>query len=215
MRRGRRDGGSEPLPRVVLADDHGLLLEAFEKLLAPECQVVGTFTDDAALLSAVQSLAPEVIVLDVSMPKVGGLEAARRLKRSMPGVKLIFLTVNEDRDVAAEALRLGASGYLLKASAASELFHAIRVVLEGRRYVTPAVAKSLEEGEDRPRPLTSRQEDILRLLGEGLSMKQVADRLRVTPRTVAFHKYAIMKRRGLRTSAELVKLAIQRGLLSS
>jgi DNA-binding NarL/FixJ family response regulator len=199
--------------RVILADDHGLLLEAFENLLAPECEVVGKFTDGASLLAAAESLVPDVIVLDVSMPGVSGLEAARRLGSSMPNVKLIFLTMHEDPDLAAEAFRLGASGYLLKASAASELFKAIREALEGRRYVTPGVAKRLAMGEERPLPLTPRQEDVLRLLAEGLSMKQVADRLHVTPRTVAFHKYEIMKRRGLRTSAELVKLAIQRGLL--
>jgi DNA-binding NarL/FixJ family response regulator len=200
-------------PRVILADDHGLLLEAFENLLAPACEVVGKFTDGASLLAAAESLAPDVIVLDVSMPGVSGLEAARRLGASMPDVKLIFLTMQDDPDIAAEAFRLGASGYLLKASAASELFQAIREALEGRRYVTPSVAERLASGAEPLSPLTPRQEDVLRLLAEGLSMKQVAERLQVTPRTVAFHKYEIMKRRGLRTSAELVKLAIQRGLL--
>ena len=198
---------------MILADDHGLLLAAFEKLLEPECEVVGTFTEGAALLAAAESCRPDVIVLDVSMPGVGGLEAARRLKAAMPSVKLIFLTMNEDPDIAAEAFQLGASGYLLKASAVSELFTAIREARAGGRYITPAVAKDVSEAEKRRISLTPRQEDVLRLLAEGLSMKQVADRLDVAPRTVAFHKYEIMRRRGLRTNAELVRLAIQRGLL--
>jgi DNA-binding NarL/FixJ family response regulator len=206
---------SSSRPRVVLADDHGLLLEAFEKLLEPEYDVVGKFTDGAALLAAAESCRPDVIVLDVSMPGISGLEAARRLGATMPFVKLIFLTMNEDPDIAAEAFHLGVSGYLLKASAVGELFGAIRDALAGRRYMTAGVARHLAESERQPVPLTPRQEDVLRLLAEGLTMKEVADRLDLTTRTVAFHKYEIMRRRGLRTSAELVKLAIQRGLLST
>jgi DNA-binding NarL/FixJ family response regulator len=205
-------------PRVLLADDHGLLLEAFKMLLASVCEIVGTVTDGRQLLVEAPNLQPDVIVLDMAMPFLNGLEAGRRLKHMIPRTKLIYLTVNQDPDFAQEAFRIGASGYLLKSSAASELFHAIREVLRGRRYITPLIADKLQEqfvrGLDR-KPgalnLTPRQREVLQLLVEGHSMKQVAAILNVTPRTVAFHKYRVMQDYQLNSNADLLRFAIQKG----
>ncbi len=208
-------------PRVLLADDHTLLLDAFRKLLEPECEVVGTVTDGRALLEVGPTLNPDIIVLDIAMPLLNGLDAGRRLRQRMPNVKLIFLTVNEDPELAAEAFRIGASGYLLKNSAASELFHAIREASKGRVYVTPLVAKemvdTLVNGSQRrkhSRDLTSRQREVLQLLAEGRSMKQVATLMKITPRTVAFHKYRIMDELHLKTNADLIQFAIKQGLVA-
>lgn len=202
-------------PRVLLADDHILLLEAFRRLLEPECDVVGTVADGRALLEAARKLVPDVIVLDIAMPRLNGLDAGRQIKRAIPDVKLIFLTVDDDRDLVAEAIRNGASGYLLKSSAASELFLAIREALAGRTYVTPQVRqgvfKSLREAKTRTNPakLTARQREILQLLAEGCAMKEIAGALAITPRTVAFHKYRLMTAHGLKTSADLIRFAIK------
>jgi DNA-binding NarL/FixJ family response regulator len=205
-------------PRVLLADDHKLLLEAFKTLLAPSCEIVGTFADGRQLLAAAPTLNPDVIVLDMAMPLMNGLDAGRRLKQIMPRTRLIYLTVNQDPDFAQEAFRIGASGYLLKNSAASELFHAIREALQGRRYVTPVIAEKLQEqfiqGSYRKpgaSELTLRQREVLQLLAEGHSMKQVAVILKVTPRTVAFHKYRIMQDYQLKSNADLVRFALQQG----
>ena len=130
-----------PRPRILLADDHTILLAAFEQLLSPACEVVGTVTDGRKLLEAAPRLKPDLIVLDISMPLLSGIEACRHLQPKLPDTRWIFLTVNEDPDIAAEALRLGASGFLLKSSAASELFSAIQMAMEGRRYVTPLLTK--------------------------------------------------------------------------
>jgi DNA-binding NarL/FixJ family response regulator len=207
-------------PRVLLADDHGLLLEAFEKLLEPHCDVVGKVTNGRELLAAAPELEPDVVVLDISMPQLNGLDAGRHLKKMLPDVKLIFLTVHEDPDLAEECMRIGASGYLIKGSAASELFEAIRLAVEGETYVTPlssaAVAGSGVTAQARPASskLTPRQQEVLKLLAEGNSMKQVAVLLNLTPRTVAFHKYRVMKEYGLENNAELIQFAIKQGLVS-
>lgn len=205
-------------PRVLLADDHSILLEAFKKLLEPSCEVVGTAVDGRQLLTVAPSQKPDVIVLDMAMPLLNGLEAGRQLKHLMPQTKLIYLTVNQDPDFAAEAFRIGASGYLLKNSAARELFHAIQEALQGRRYVTPLVNDKMEESfiqGSKPTlgavELTPRQREVLQLLVEGYSMKQVADILKVTPRTVAFHKYRIMSEHRLKSNADLIRFAIQQG----
>lgn len=211
--------GSVKRPRVLLADDHMLLLEAFTKLLEPECEVVGTVADGRALLAAAPELEPDVIVLDISMPLLNGLDAGRQLKRTLPDVRLIFLTVNEDPEFAAEAFRGGASGYLLKKCAASELFQAIQRVLQGASYVTPLIRQDVADAQAPRRRktasrLTSRQREVLQLLAEGHSMREAASLLRVTPRTVAFHKYRMMDELGLRTNAELIQFAIKRGIIS-
>ena len=208
-------------PRVLLADDHRLLREAFAQLLAPACEVVGTVADGRALLAAAKKLRPDVAVLDIAMPLLNGLDAARQLKRLMPEVKVIFLTVSEDPDIAAEAFRAGASGFLLKNSAASELFQAIQEVLQGRSYVTPQATEGLVRAFlDGPEPgkqsgeLSPRQREVLQLLAEGHSMKEIGRILKITPRTVAFHKYSMMEQLGIKSSAELVQFAIKQHLVS-
>jgi DNA-binding NarL/FixJ family response regulator len=207
--------------RVLLADDHRLLLEAFEKLLQPDFEVVGTVGDGHALLAAAQELKPDVIVLDIAMPQMNGMVAAKRLREMMPEVKLIFLTVNEDADFASEAMGIGASGYLLKSSAASELFQAIEAALEGKSYVTPMIMQEMVESlatgrqtDEASAKLTTRQREVLQLLAEGRPMKEVANILDVTPRTVAFHKYRIMEELDLKTSADLVRFAIKHSFIS-
>ena len=205
--------------RILVADDHTLLVEAFVKLLEPKYDVVGTAADGRELLIEAERLNPDIILLDLSMPKLNGLDAAHQIKQKRPDAKLIFLTVNEDPGLVAEAFRLGASGYLLKNSAASELFQAIQEVSMGRAYVTPIVAQGMLEsfvqdpGGRTVSKLTPRQREILQLLAEGNSMKQAAAVLNVAPRTVAFHKYRIMKRLGLTSNAELIQLAIREGML--
>jgi len=208
------------LPRVMLADDHTILVEAFRKLLEPYCEIVGTVADGRALLEVAPQLRPDVIVVDIGMPLMNGLEAGLRLKEVMPGVKLIFLTMNEDPDLALEALRCGASGYLLKSSAGAELIRAIQMALKGKSYVTPRISGGLQKAFiNNPRPraqakmLTARQREVVQLLAEGKSMKEVANVLKVTPRTVAFHKYRIMEALSIRTTAELIQFAIKSRIL--
>ena len=205
--------------RVLLADDHTLLLGAFEKLLAPECEVVGTVSDGRELVAAAQRLKPDVIVLDIGMPLLNGLEAGRQIKQLLPATKLVFLTMNEDSDLAAEAFRAGASAYLLKRSATAELMTAIREVINGRSYVTPLVTAGLVGSFMQPQDknplhqLTPRQREVLQLLAEGYSMKQVADMLNVTPRTVQFHKYSMMQQLGIKSSAELIQFAVRQHIV--
>ncbi|HET9371300.1 MAG TPA: response regulator transcription factor [Vicinamibacterales bacterium] len=207
------------MPRVLLADDHALLLGAFEKLLASECEVVGQVADGRALVATAERLKPDVIVLDISMPLLNGLEAARQIKQTLRQVKLVFLTMNEEPEVAAEAFRAGASAYLLKRSAAWELATAIREVMQGRSYVTPLVTEGLVEtlmtpDADKPsHDLTARQREVLQLLAEGRSMKEVADLLDLTPRTVAFHKYRMMEQLRVKSTAELIQYAVKRHIV--
>lgn len=202
-------------PRVLLADDHALLLGAFEALLSSECEIVGTAPDGRQLVSEAARLKPDVIVLDVTMPHLNGLEAARQIKHSLKTVKLVFVTMNEDADLAAEAFRAGASAYLLKRSAASELLTAIREVMQGRSYVTPFVTDGLVEtllNPEKPGPstdLTPRQREILQLLAEGRSMKEAGAVLNLTRRTIAFHKYRMMQQLRVKTTAELIQYAIR------
>jgi DNA-binding NarL/FixJ family response regulator len=199
-----------------LADDHVLLLEAFRALLEPEFEVVGAVTDGRALLAEFSRLNPDVVLIDISMPLLNGLDAGRQLKMQQRSVKLIYLTMNPDPDLAGEALRLGASGYVLKSSAASELTQAIREALRGRSYITPLIARDVVGAliERRGGPeLTVRQREVLQLLAEGRSMKEVGNILNVAPRTVAFHKYRMMEQLKLRTSAELVQFAVKQGVV--
>ena len=208
--------------RVILADDHKMILDALKHLLESEFEVVGTFGDGHALVEGAPALKPHVIVLDVGMPNLNGLSAGQRLKQSMPNVKLIYLTMNQDPDLAAEAFRLGASGYVLKNSAASELVHAIHEALLGRSYVTPLMTKGLVDsfiqnpnrGETHHH-LTLRQKEVLQLLAEGRSMKEAAYILGVTPRTVAFHKYTMMEQLHVKTSAELIQFAVKSSMVSA
>jgi DNA-binding NarL/FixJ family response regulator len=201
-----------------MADDHLLLLGAFKALLEPEFEVVGTVTDGRALLEECSRLHPDVVLLDVAMPLLNGLDAGRQLKAQRRSIKLIYLTMNPDPDLAGEALRLGAAGYLLKSSAAQELKQAIREALRGRSYITPLITSDVVSSLMEPRPpraeLTPRQREVLQLLAEGKSMKEVAAILDLTPRTVAFHKYRMMEQLRLKTSAELVKFAVQQGVVA-
>lgn len=208
------------LPRVLLADDHTLLLDAFERLLSPECEIVGRVTDGRALVAAARQLVPDVIVLDVSMPLLNGLDAGRQIKQAQPDIKLVYLTMIEDPDVAAEAFRAGASAFLLKRSAASELLTAIREVMNRRSYVTPLITQELVGSFLHATPehahrheLTARQREVLQLLAEGQSMKQAAAVLNVTPRTIAFHKYQMMAQLHIKTTAELIKYAVTEHLV--
>jgi DNA-binding NarL/FixJ family response regulator len=207
-------------PRILLADDHTMLLDAFQRLLESRCEIVGTACDGRALIDLAASTRPDVIVLDISMPGLNGMDACAQLRLRMPGVRLVFLTVNEDPDIAAEAIRLGASGYLLKSSASAELFTAIEQALAGEIYITPLVTKGVPLGvflRQAVKPgvekLTARQREVLQLLAEGRAMKEIADLLHVTVRTVAFHKYTIMEHLDLKTSAELVQYALEHGML--
>jgi DNA-binding NarL/FixJ family response regulator len=204
-------------PRILLADDHTLLLDAFRALLEPEFEVVGTATDGRMLIEEFTRLKPDIVVIDVGMPMLNGLDAGRQLKSLQRSVKLIYLTMNPEPDLAREALRLGASGYVLKSSAASELKQAINEALKGRSYITPLITHDvvglLLEPQSRPHELTARQREVLQLLAEGRSMKEVASILDVTPRTVAFHKYRMMEQLHLKTSAELVQYAVKHGIV--
>ena len=209
-----------PKPRVILADDHTLLLEAFEKLLAPECDIVAKVADGRALLDAVRQHRPDVVVLDLSMPLLNGIDAARQIKQEDRSVRLVFVTMNEDPDLAAEALRAGGTAYLLKRSAGSELLTAIREAMKHRSYVTPLVMEGMlgslmhSTGANSPsRQLTARQREVLQLLAEGKSMKEVASVLNVTARTIAFHKYRMMEQLNIKTNAELIQYAIRHHLV--
>jgi DNA-binding NarL/FixJ family response regulator len=204
-------------PRILLADDHQMLLDAFKVMLEPEFDVVGAVTNGRALLEEFARLVPDVVVVDVAMPLLNGLDAGRQIKAQRRSVKLIFLTMNPDPDLAGEAFRLGASGYVLKLSAARELKQAIQEALSGRSYLTPLITKdvvgNLIDRPARMRELTGRQREVLQLLAEGKSMKEAAAILDLTPRTVAFHKYRMMEQLHLKTTAELVKFAVRRGIV--
>jgi len=207
--------------RIFLADDHSLLLDAFSKLLEREYDIVGTATDGRMMLKMVSKLAPDLVLLDINMPNLNGFDAGEKLKKILPDVKLVFLTVNEDPDMVTEAFRIGASGYLLKSSAASELFQAIDAVLNSKTYVSPKIAESMTDAFIK-NPLAHkvhgnlslRQREVLQLLAEGNTMKQVAAVLNITPRTVAFHKYQIMETLDVKTNSELIQYAVKHGFIS-
>ena len=205
-----------PRTRVILADDHVLVLDALKNLLEPEFEVVGTFSNGLALVEGAVKLKPNVVVLDISMPTMNGLSAGQRLKQLMPNVKLIYVTMNQDPDMAAEVFRLGAAGYFLKNSAGSELVNAIRLVARGGSYVTPSLTKDQFgspvqhfKNLKRTNHLTLRQKEVLQLLSEGRSLKEAAFILHLSPRTVAFHKYTMMEHLHIKSSAELIQYAMK------
>lgn len=208
--------------RIILADDHRLMLDALKKLLEPEFEIVGTFENGQTLVEHAAELHPNVIVLDVGMPQMNGLIAGKKLKQELPLVKLVYLTMNQDPDIAGEAFRLGASAYLLKNSSGSELVRAIGEVVRGRYYITPLMTKEMDgsfvqnfKRMKSKNPLTLRQKEVLQLLAEGRSMKEVGFVLNVSPRTVAFHKYAMMDRLHIRNSAALIEFAMKSSLVSA
>jgi len=209
-------------PRVILADDHLLVLDALKNLLEPEFEVVGKFSDGHTLVEEAPKLNPNVIVLDIGMPTMNGLNAGQRLKKLMPGVKLIYLTMNQDPDMAAEAFRLGASGFVVKNSAASELLQALREVVRGGAYVTPIMTKGMVgsyiqnfKRRKSTNSLTLRQKEVLQLLAEGRSMKEAAFILNVSPRTVAFHKYTMMEHLQIKSSAQLIEYAMKSSVVAA
>ena len=209
--------------RILIADDHNLVAELCKRLLERDFDVVGAVSDGRALVRAAGELKPDVIVLDIAMPVLNGLDAGRQVKKMLPGVKLIYLTMNPDAEVAAEAFARGASGYLLKTCAAAEMVLAVRQVLRGKTYLSKTMSrdaidslrwqhKELISEEER---LTDRQREVLQLLAEGKVMKEVGGILHMTTRTVAYHKYRIMEVLGVRSNAELVKYAVRNHMVAA
>jgi DNA-binding NarL/FixJ family response regulator len=202
---------------VLLADDHAIVLEGIASLLRSEFSLVGTVADGAGLIEAACQLRPDIIVTDVAMPGMGGLEALRRLKADASASKVIFLTMHSDAQLAAEALRAGASGFVVKHAAGKELIAAIHTVLRGGKYVPSHLASDVlttlaDRGTSGGRTLTPRQREVASLIAEGRTMKEVAALLRLSPRTVETHKYQIMAALGLQTTAELIRYALEHGL---
>ncbi len=209
-----------PAARILIADDHQLLADACKNLLEPEFLVVGTVADGRHVADAVAELKPDIVLMDIYMPRLNGLDAGEQVKKKNPEIKLIFLTMTLAADVAAEAFRRGASGYVLKQSAGTELLLAVRKVNRGESYLSPLVAKetvtfllSKREPYTEGKRITRRQSEILQLLAEGLSMKQVASEIDVKPGTVAFHKYRMMETLNISTNAELLGYALKHQMI--
>jgi DNA-binding NarL/FixJ family response regulator len=205
--------------RILIADDHRLLADACKNLLEPEFEVVGIVTEGRSLIHSAVELKPDIIILDIYMPQLNGLDAGVQVKHKLPRVKLVFLTMNMAADVAAEAFRRGASAYVLKQSAAEELLLAVRKVQQGFSYLSPLVAKetvmylqSQQKHFSEEKRITERQSEVLQLLAEGMSMKEVASMIDVTPGTVAFHKYRMMETLNIKTNAALLEYAIKRNM---
>ena len=209
--------------RILIADDHNLVAELCKRLLETEFDVVGMVSDGRALVRAAGELKPDVIVVDIAMPILNGLDAGQQVKEILPTVKLVYLTMNPDLDVVAEAFERGASGYLLKTCAAGEMVAAVREVLRGKSYLSKGLSrdaidclrwqhKKLVQEEER---LTKRQREVLQLLAEGKVMKEVGSVLNMTARTVAYHKYRMMEVLGARSTAELVKYAVRNHMVAA
>jgi len=210
-----------PSASVLIADDHQMVAEGCKGLLEPEFRVVGIVTDGRTLVKTAVALKPDLVLLDIAMPHLNGLDAAEQIRQKLPFAKLVFMTMNSAAEVAAEAFRRGASAYVLKQSAAEELVTAIRKVVRGESYLSPLIAKEtvtflIRQGRARGelREITKRQSEILQLLAEGMSMKEVASELDLKPGTVAFHKYRMMEVLGVKTNAELLEYAIKRRMTS-
>jgi DNA-binding NarL/FixJ family response regulator len=208
--------------RVLIADDHNLVAELCKSLLEPEFNVVGTVSNGRELLRASAALKPDVIVVDIAMPVLNGLDAGKQVKEALHTVKLVYLTMNTDPELALEAFDRGASGYLLKTCAASEMVLAVRAVMRGKTYLSPALKekvaclrwehRKMVEEADR---LTDRQREVLQLLAEGKVMKEIGHILNMATRTVAFHKYRIMEVLGAKTNAELVRYALRNNIVAA
>lgn len=207
--------------RVLLADDHRIVAEGLKGILEPEFELVGIVEDGRALVEAVEKLQPDVVVADVSMPLLNGIEAMRQFKKKYKNIAVVFLTMHTDVMYAAEALEAGALGYVLKHSAPSELVTAVSNAFKGRTYITPLLAGALlqfhkqksQETFDESARLTGRQREVLQLLAEGHSVKEIASILGISSKTVEFHKYGMMENLGLKTSAELVRYAVKHGIV--
>ena len=206
-------------PRVLLADDHRVVSEGLKRLLTDDFDVVGMVEDGRALVASAKELRPDVIVADISMPHLSGLDAIAQLKKSDASVKVVFLTMHQDPAYARRALAAGAAGYVVKHSAPAEIVMAVHAALRGQTFITPSLASDVlrhgsEEARDDARQLTPRQREILQLVAEGCSAKEIAARLSISPRTVEFHKYQMMEMHGLHSSAELIHFAIKHGVVS-
>lgn len=210
-------------PSILLADDHSLILEGFRRILEGRYTLLGTASDGRTLLELAKSLEPDVIMLDVSMPLLNGIDAATQIKKLIPHTKLIFVTMHADTDYVRAAFEAGASGYVLKQSAVDELDQAIRAVLAGHQYITPLITKDLLDvflSREALKPsgassLTMRQREVLQLLTEGRTAKDIANILKISSRTVEFHKAQIMDQLRLQSTAELIKYAIAHGIVTS
>ena len=208
------------LRRVLLADDHAIVLEGLRRVLEPDFEIVGEVADGRALVADCARLRPDIVVTDISMPLLNGIEAARQIRKTNRKVKIVFLTMHPDVTYVAEALGAGGSAYVLKSSAGAEILEAIREALSGGIYVTPSIDREvvrvqMERAGRRdhvPTELTSRQREVLQLLAEGRSLKEVAATLNVSIKTAEFHKYRIMNRLGVRTNAELTRYAVKLGM---
>jgi DNA-binding NarL/FixJ family response regulator len=210
-------------PRILIADDHNLVAELFKQLLADDFDVVGTVGDGRAMVRAAVELKPDLIVIDIAMPVLNGLDAGRQVKKMLPKTRLVYQTITADAEVAAEAFAFGASGYLLKTCAASEMKLAIHEVLRGKTYLSKALSrdtvnsirwrrKKLVNADER---LTNRQREVLQLLAEGKVMKEIGVILHMTRRTVTYHKYEIRRLLGVRSDAELVRYAIRNHIVAA
>jgi DNA-binding NarL/FixJ family response regulator len=209
-----------PKPRILLADDHALILEGFRRILEGYYELVGTVGDGRALLEAAKTLQPDIVILDVSMPLLNGIAAAAQLKNICPKAKIIVVTMHADTDYVRSAFEAGASAYVLKRSAVDELEQAIRAVLAGHSYITPLITKELvdvfvSKTSEKSGGLTTRQREVLQLLAEGRTAKEIANLLRITSRTVEFHKGQIMDHLNLQTTADLIKYALTHGIVSA
>ncbi|MDF0666873.1 MAG: response regulator transcription factor [Nitrospira sp.] len=210
-------------PRVLLADDHLLVLEGFRRILEGQYELVGAVEDGRALLDAAEKLQPDIVILDVSMPLLNGIDAAAQLKKICPGTKIIIVTMHADREYIRSAFEAGASAYVLKRSAVDELDQAIRAAVAGHSYITPLITKDmldvfLSTASDTPgetQRLTTRQREVLQLLAEGRTAKEIANILNISSRTVEFHKSQILTQLNLQTTADLIKYALTHGIMST
>ena len=207
-------------PRILLADDHTLVLEGFRRILEGHYELVGTVGDGYALLEAAKTMQPDIVILDISMPLLNGIDAAAQLKKICPKAKIIIVTMHANTDYVRSAFEAGASAYVLKRSAVDELEQAIRAVLEGHSYITPLITKELVDvflatGSEKSGGLTPRQREVLQHLAEGRTAKEIANLMNITPRTVEFHKGQIMDHLNLRTTADLIKYALTHGIVSA
>jgi len=209
-------------PRILLADDHRIVAEGLRSLLEPEFELVGIVEDGRALIAATEKLQPDVIIADISMPLLNGIEAVRQIKKTNKDVKVIFLTMHPDVTYAVSAMEAGALGYVLKHSAASELSTAVRSALKGKTYITPLLegeimlspSKGVQERREESSHLTKRQREVLQLLAEGYLAKEIASTLNISPRTVEYHKYQMMRDVGIKTVADLIRYAIKHNIVS-
>jgi DNA-binding NarL/FixJ family response regulator len=209
-----------PKPRVLLADDHVLVLEGFRRILQENYELVGTVGDGYALLAAAKSVQPDIVILDISMPLLNGIDTAAQLKKICPTAKIIIVTMHAGADYVRSAFEAGASAYVLKGSAVDELEQAIRAVLRGHSYITPLITKELVDvylstPSEKPKGLTPRQREVLQFLAEGRTAKEIASLLHITSRTVEFHKGQILDQLKLKTTADLIKYALTHGIVST